>query len=140
MRTFCQRIAAPQSQEKEKEEKLLVPVAEEASDISTKTVQTKSSQGTILSTPKKTADNSEIGPSKSETKKKSKAEQIAERHPKRSKRTNGPPGNPPGTKEAKIAARMSSQMSWETSKMGSSNGKIVLFVSCGRRTRCLIYG
>lgn len=133
MRTYSHRIAAPQTREKEKEkengEKPLVPVAEEVSDISTKSTQTKPSQPPMVSTPKKAGDPGESGLPKSDTKKKSKSEQLAERHPKRSKRTNGPPGNPPGTKEAKLAARMSSQLSFESSRLGSSNGKMVLFVS-----------
>jgi hypothetical protein len=104
-------------------------VAEEVSNISTKSNQTTSSQATLVSTPKKAGDAGENATPKSETKKKGKSEQIAERHPKRAKRTNGPPGNPPGTKEARIAARLSSQLPYESSKLGSSNGKMVLFVS-----------
>lgn len=131
MRTYCHRIAAPQTpesaREKAKAEGLLVPVAEETSNVSTKSSQSTSSQLTLVSTPKKVGDAVESA--KSDTKKKSKSEQLAERHPKRAKRTNGPPGNPPGTKEAKIAAKMSGQLPYEASKLGSSNGKMVLFVS-----------
>ncbi len=145
MRTFSHRIAATHTPEKEKEkekekdEKPLVPVAEEASDISMKSDMTKSSQATIVSTPKKVGDPGAGGPPKSEAKRKSKSEQLAERHPKRSRRTNGPPGNPPGTKEAKIASRMSSQLSYEASRLGSSNGKMVLFVSSGYRDLACVH-
>ncbi|KAH8912070.1 hypothetical protein BR93DRAFT_57252 [Coniochaeta sp. PMI_546] len=130
MRTYSHRIAAPQTQEREREKdgKPLVPLAEEVSDISAKSSVTNSSQATIVATPKKVGDSAEGGTPKSEAKKKSKSEQLAERHPKRSRRSNGPPGNPPGTKEAKIAARMSSQPSYEASRLGSSNGKMVLFM------------
>lgn len=133
LRTYSHRIAAPQTPqkatEKAKAEKPLVPVQEEVSNISTKSSQSTASQATLVSTPKKVGDAVESALPKSDTKKKSKAEQLAERHPKRAKRTNGPPGNPPGTKEAKIAARMSGQLPYEASRLGSSNGKMVLFVS-----------
>lgn len=132
MRGYAHRISAPQTQEeqkeKEKAEKPLVPVVKEPSDLSVKSSQIKSSQAAIPPVPKKAVESGENGTPKAEAKKKSKSEQVAERHPKRTKRSNGPPGNLPGTKEAKVAARMTSQMSWESSKLGSSNGKLVLFV------------
>jgi hypothetical protein len=137
LRTYSHRIAAPQVPEKEKEkqktEKPLVPVAEEVSSISTKSDQTTSSQATLVPTPKKGGDAAESAPPKSDTKKKSKSEQIAERHPRRSRRTNGPPGNPPGAKHARIVAGMPNQTPYEASKLGSSNGKMVLFVSVSCR-------
>lgn len=127
MRTFCQRIPGPQTQAPDNEDRPLVSLSEEPSDASTKPSLAES-----VSTPKKTAGKEESsGTPKSEVKKKGKAEQIAERHPKRPKRNNGPPGNPPHSKD-RPSIRLTNQLSSEVSKLGSSNGKMVLFVSLPR--------
>ncbi|KAK1771491.1 hypothetical protein QBC33DRAFT_575495 [Phialemonium atrogriseum] len=121
MRTFCQRISAPQASASD-EDKLLVSLSEEPSDVSSQVSHVDSA-----STPK-TPCKEDNGTPKSEAKKKGKSEQISERHPKRPKRTSGPPGNRPGTKDSKAAVKLPGQLSWEGSKSGSAHGKIVLFM------------
>lgn len=121
MRTFCQRISAPQADASD-EDKLLVSLSEEPSDVGSQVSHVDSA-----STPK-TPGKDDNGTPKSDAKKKGKSEQISERHPKRPKRTSGPPGNRPGTKDSKAAVKLPGQLSWEGSKSGSAHGKIVLFV------------
>jgi ankyrin repeat protein len=119
MRSLCQRVP---SQTAEREERSLLPLSEETSDVST--ISSQAAGGT--STPKKAPEPVENG-AKSDAKKKSKSEQIAERHPTR-KRSNAPPGNLAGMKENRSTTKLPSQVSWESTKPTSSNGKIVLFV------------
>jgi len=138
MRTFCNRISPPQdaaASEKE-DSKPLVSLTEEVPDITFTSPQLAGGEAsTGASTPRKPTEQAENGTPKPESaKKKGKSEQIAERHPKRPKRASGPPGNPPGTKAAKLLSRQSTQMSWDGSKLPSSNGKLVIFVSLSLET------
>ena len=132
MRTFCQRISAPQVPGVEKEDSALQPLSEEMPELSR--VSTISTISTVMTgrdeTPKKTADQKEGGTPKSDSKKKTKAEQIADRHPTRGKRAKGPPGNAPGTKEKPSIGRIPYQAAWEASRLPASNSKLVLFVRC----------
>lgn len=123
MRTFCQRIPGAPSQASDTDDKTLVSLSEEPSDASTKLSLAEST-----TTPKKSVGKEESGGTpKTDSRKKGKSEQIAERHHKRPKRTSGPPGNPPGTKD-RPSVKLTNQLSSEVSKLGSGNGKMVLFV------------
>lgn len=126
MRTFCQRISPPQIHVPEKEAKPLIPLSEEPSDSST--IASLPTVSAAEATPKKPAEQVEVGTPKSDAKKKNKSEQLAERHPKRAKRANGPPGNPAGTKTARALGRLPSQASLEGPRPSLSTGKLILFV------------
>lgn len=119
MRTFCQRISAPQSHVTDNNEKQMQPVCEEQFEVSS---LPKSSQTGGESTPKKVQDLGDNGTPKPDAKK-GKSEQIAERHPKRAKRAKGPPGKP------SEASRSSSSLAMrENLKFSPASGKIVLFM------------
>ena len=133
MRTYCQRISAPQLPNNEKEDSSLQPLSEESPELSR--VSTISTISTTMTggdgTPKKTPDHPEGSTPKSDSKKKTRSEQLAERHPTRGKRTKGPPGNAPGTKEHKPSTgRIPLQAAWEASRLPTSHSKLVLFVGC----------
>ncbi|KAH7037251.1 uncharacterized protein B0I36DRAFT_282942 [Microdochium trichocladiopsis] len=128
MRTFCQRIAARNSDpmEVKREDKPLISVTEEPQEPNLKPEMS----GPPL-TPRKLSDSFESETPRSEGKKKSRSEQLAERHPKKTKRGKGPPGNPPRRQDSNFSNasnKTSAPLAWETSRFAASNGKIVLFM------------
>lgn len=130
MRTFCQRIAARNTDaaDAKREDKPLISVTEEeASDG----IARPETNGAPL-TPRKFGDSFDGEMPRSDGKKKSRSEQLAERHPKKAKRGKGPPGNPPKRQDSNFSnasnSKISAPLAWETSRFAASNGKIVLFV------------
>ncbi|KAI1259585.1 hypothetical protein F5Y18DRAFT_294970 [Xylariaceae sp. FL1019] len=135
MRTFCHRISsarrdAAEKKPDKKEDKPLMTLSEEPSEMSTKSSQ--SGDAAIFApVSRKPSEPPENSTPKSEAKKKGKGEQIAERHPKRTKRAKGPPGNPPQRQDSTASGASGKSIGplpWDTTRHAASNGKIILFM------------
>ncbi|KAI6608252.1 hypothetical protein MCOR04_000278 [Pyricularia oryzae] len=136
MRPFAARIPAIQNHGYlDREEKTLVALSEDTSQVSTMVDSPRPDKGHFSPTKPTRSDTGSTKPiPRSDTGsttarsdgKKSKGEQFVEKHGHAKKRARGPPGNAPGSKARHSSLTL--PLPWENSRLAAPSGRMILFM------------